>query len=308
MGAFDNLNDYVAVRKKDFESCLDVTEHDLEIDSVITNLRFHYIKFDGNGMPMVKALACKLYEYIIDYCISARERSDTLTSQQSMILSKQARDLFRHPDVTDNSPDKTGEAGETLLFFLMEAVLGAPQLVAKMELKTNSNDEVKGSDGIHIKWNEHDKLVDFYFGESKLYKQVSNALDEALKSISSFHANEMYKHEFNMVTKFFKYANNEIKSAISELFVAGEPGPNVRINHACLIGYDWAKFKKLKNSKEQTIDEHFLQEFKKDLPRLKKLLEDKLSTFTLKHLRFDVFFIPFPSVKEFRNEFNKALD
>ena len=71
-------------------------------------------------------------------------------------------DLF--PKITDNSPDKTGEAGETLLFFLMEAVLGAPQLVAKMELKTNSNDEVKGSDGIHVRWNEQDKLVDLYFG------------------------------------------------------------------------------------------------------------------------------------------------
>lgn len=308
MGKFDNLNDYVAVRRKDFESCLDVTDHDLTIDCVPTSLRFHYIKFNANGIPMVKALACKLYEYIIDYCISARERTDTLTAQQSMILAKQARDLFRHPVVTDNSPDKTGEAGETLLFFLMEAVLGAPQLVAKMELKTNSNDEVKGSDGIHIKWNEDDEVVDFYFGESKLYKQVSNALDEALKSVTSFHENEMYKHEFNMVTKFFKYANNEIKDAISELIISGEPGPGVRVNHACLIGYDWTKFKRFKSSPGQTIDQHFLIEFKKDLPRLKRLLENKLSNFTLKHLRFDVFFIPFPSVKDFRNEFNKALE
>lgn len=308
MGKFDNLNDYVAVRQKDFESCINVVEHELHIDCVSTNLRFHHIKFNGNGIPMVKALACKLYEYIIDYCLSARERSDTLTPQQSMILSKQARDLFRHPKITDDSPDKTGEAGETLLFFLMEAVLGAPQLVAKMELKTNSNDEVKGSDGIHVRWNEKDKLVDLYFGEAKLYKKVSSALDEALKSISSFHESEMYKHEFNIVTKFFKYANDEIKNAISELIISGEPGPNIRLNHACLIGYNWHKFNKLKVTNEQSLEQHFLKEFKNDFPRLKKLLEDKFNSFPQKHLKFDVFFIPFPSVTDFRNEFNAALN
>ncbi|HAH1155089.1 TPA: DUF1837 domain-containing protein [Escherichia coli] len=190
----------------------------------------------------------------------------------------------------------------------MEAVLGAPQLVAKMELKTNSNDEVKGSDGIHVRWNEQDKLVDLYFGEAKLYKKVSSALDEALKSISSFHESEMYKHEFNIVTKFFKYANDEIKNAISELIVSGEPGPNIRLNHACLIGYNWHKFNKLKATNEQSLEQHFLKEFKNDLPRLKKLLEDKFISFPQKHLKFDVFFIPFPSVTDFRNEFNAALD
>lgn len=190
----------------------------------------------------------------------------------------------------------------------MEAVLGAPQLVAKMELKTNSNDEVKGSDGIHVRWNEQDKLVDLYFGEAKIYKRVSSALDEALKSISSFHESEMYKHEFNIVTKFFKYANNEIKNAISDLIISGEPGPNIRLNHACLIGYNWHKFKKLKATDEQSLEQHFLKEFKNDFPRLKKLLEDKFNSFPQKHLKFDVFFIPFPSVTDFRNEFNAALD
>lgn len=135
---------------------------------------------------MVKALAEKLYEYIIDYCFSMQDRVEPLSSQQWLALAKQARSLFRHPKITDDSPDKTGEAGETLLFFLMEAIIGAPQLVAKMELKTNSNDEVKGSDGIHIKWNEKDKIVDFYFGESKLYQKISSAMDSALKVLMIF--------------------------------------------------------------------------------------------------------------------------
>ncbi|MDE8757136.1 DUF1837 domain-containing protein [Pectobacterium polaris] len=192
MAVINKINNCVAVRKSDLESCISVVEHELKISSLAANIRFHHLKFDGNGQPMVKALAGKLYEYIIDYCLSMQDREDKLTNQQALVLTKQARALFRHPEITDDSPDKTGEAGETLLFFLLEAIIGAPQIVAKMELKTNSNDEVKGSDGIHIKWNEEDDLVDFYFGESKLYKRVSAAMDAALESIESFHANEMY--------------------------------------------------------------------------------------------------------------------
>jgi hypothetical protein len=130
------INEYISVIESDYESCLGEIEHTYNIDGVPTQIRMHYIKFDGNGRPMVKALANMLYSYIIDYCISVRNRTEPLTPRQSTILTKQARDLFRHPTVTDQSPDKTGEAGELLLYFLMEAILKAPQMVAKMELKT----------------------------------------------------------------------------------------------------------------------------------------------------------------------------
>ncbi|MFP1837197.1 DUF1837 domain-containing protein [Lonsdalea quercina] len=308
MTIINEVNKYVSVKKKDFDACIDVVEHSFCIKSLCAQVRFHHLKFDGNGRPMVKALAEKLYEYIIDYCFSMQDRVEPLSSQQWLALAKQARSLFRHPKITDDSPDKTGEAGETLLFFLMEAIIGAPQLVAKMELKTNSNDEVKGSDGIHIKWNEKDKIVDFYFGESKLYQKISSAMDSALKSIDDFHTNEMYKHEFCMATKHYKYAKDEVRDAVKNLFVSGEPGSDVRVNHACLIGFDWNGFDKFDYSSSIPINEQFLAELTNTMPQWIELLDEKFNKFNRKHLRFDVFFIPFPSVIDFRNEFNKALD
>lgn len=308
MTIINEVNKFVSVNKQDFDACIDVIEHSFCIKSLCAEVRFHHLKFDGNGRPMVKALAEKLYEYIIEYCFSMQDRCEPLSSQQWLALAKQARSLFRHPKVTDDSPDKTGEAGETLLFFLLEAIIGAPQLVAKMELKTNSNDEVKGSDGIHIKWNETDKVVDFYFGESKLYQKISSAMDSALKSIDDFHTNEMYKHEFGMATKHYKYAKDEVREAVRKLFVSGEPGSDVRVNHACLIGFDWNGFDKLDYGSSISINEQFVTELTNTLPQWINLLDEKFSKFNRKYLRFDVFFIPFPSVVDFRNEFNKALD
>ena len=302
------INKYNSVELSDYESCLGVLEHDFNIEGIKAQIRMHYIKFDGNGMPMVKALANKLYEYIIDYCISSRNRSESLTTRQSAKLIKEARALFRHPKISDESPDKTGEAGEMLLYFFMEAILKAPQMVSKMELKTNHKDEIKGSDGIHARFDKDSGIVNFFFGESKLYKKSSAAISDAIKSIEQFHDIEMYQHEFTMVNKHFKYADDATKDAITSLIIGGEPGPNVCVNHACLIGYDFKEFAALSGYTPAELQADFINKFHEDGARLTKLLQSKFDSFSKKHLKFEVFFLPFPSVVEFRNAFNEALD
>jgi len=302
------LDQYISVDKSDLDSCLDVIEHEELIEGIAANMRIHHMRFDGNGRPVVKALAEALYQYIIDYCISCKNRPEQLNMRQAAKLTKEARELFRHPTVTPQNPDSSGEAGEALLFFLSEAILQAPQVVAKMELKTNHKDEVKGSDGIHMKWNSNDELVDFYFGESKLYQDVGKAVSAALESVNDFHDGEMYKHEFNMVTKHFKYADEEVRECVKDLIKFGEPGPGVRINHACLIGYDWTEYGSNPTADLNNHVAEFRSRLRSDGARLAKILNSRFSKFEKKHLRFEVFFIPFPSVRDFRNAFNEALN
>jgi len=303
-----DIGRFLSVAKADLESCLDVVEHSELIGEISANMRIHHMRFDGNGRPAIKALAEALYQYIIEYCISCKNRPEQLNTRQAAKLTKEARELFRHPNITSTTPDTSGEAGEALLFFLSEAILEAPQVVAKMELKTNHRDEVKGSDGIHMKWNQADEIVDFYFGESKMYQDVSRAVTAALDSVDGFHDGKMYKHEFNMVTKHFKYADEKIRESVADLIKYGEPGPGVRLNHACLIGYDWPEYRGDPTVSTKKNIEDFRARLLKDSSRLAKILNTKFEKFEKKHLRFEVFFIPFPSVQEFRNAFNEALD
>lgn len=303
-----DIHQFIAIEPGDYATCLDSIEHTQQIKNLTTNLRFHHLKFDGNGRPMSKALAELLYQYIIHYCIAAKNRSSPLTAKESTILTKEARKLFRHPDITDESPDKTGEAGEALLFFLIESIISAPQIVSKMELKTNRKLEANGSDGIHARWHEEDQIVDFYFGESKLYRDVDSAIKSALESIESFHADEIYKHEFTMITKHFKYADEEVQKAVTEHIRLGEPGPNARVNHACLIGYNWDAYNNEGNKSGRELSVDFRNKFLLETSLIAEKLDAKLAGFARTHLRFDVFFMPFPSVQNFRNEFNEALD
>ncbi|AVO58820.1 HamA C-terminal domain-containing protein [Pseudomonas chlororaphis] len=303
-----DINKLIAVDLEDYKQCLDSVEHTQIIKGLNTKLRFHHLKFDGNGRPMSKALAELLYQYIIHYCIAAKNRPSAITAKDSAQLIKEARKLFRHPDITDDSPDKTGEAGEALLFFLMESIIQAPQIVSKMELKTNRKLEANGSDGIHARWNEEDEIVDFYFGESKLYQKIDDAIASALKSIESFHADEIYKHEFTMITKHFKYADPEVQKAVTEHIKLGEPGPGARVNHACLIGYNWEAYDNKNNKNSRELAQEFKEKLTHETPIIAAQLDKRLEGFSRKHLCLEVFFIPFPSVQNFRNEFNEALD
>lgn len=303
-----DINKLISVDFEDYKQCLDSVEHTQVVKNLNTKLRFHHLKFDGNGRPMSKALAELLYQYIIHYCIASKNRPSAITAKESAQLIKEARKLFRHPDITDDSPDKTGEAGEALLFFLMEAIIQAPQIVSKMELKTNRKLEANGSDGIHARWNEEDKIVDFYFGESKLYQKIDDAIASALKSIESFHVDEIYKHEFTMITKHFKYADVEVQSAVTEHIRLGEPGPGARVNHACLIGYNWEAYDNEYNKSSMELAQEFKEKLTHATSSIAAQLDKRLEGFSRKYLCLEVFFIPFPSVQNFRNEFNEALD
>lgn len=302
------LSDFLSACKSEYDKCIDVVAHGHVINGITANTRLHHLKFDGNCQPMIPALAETLYEHVIEYCLSARTRPKTLSSTESAKLTKEARKLFIHPATTESDPDQTGEAGEALLYFLLESVLGVPQIVAKMDLKTNHNDEVKGSDGIHMCWNEDDQVIDLYFGEAKLYQDIGAAMTAMLKSIDTFHVNDMCRHEFKLATKHFKYADLKVQEAVYDLLGSGVPSGAVRINHACLIGYNWEEYGKLSSTTATKLTEEFRQRYKEDSERLHKLLQERFNKFEKKHLRFEAFFLPFPTVQEFRDAFNKALN
>ncbi len=300
--------DFLSVNKAKLESLVATVEHSEKIEGLTATTRMHFLKFDGNGKPMIKALAELMFEHAIDYCLNARERPATLTPQESMRLSKAARKLFVHPAYTKDDPDQTGEAGELLLYLLIEAVLGAPQVVAKMELKTNPSLEINGSDGIHMSWSAQDSVVDVYFGESKIYQDLGAALSAALKSIDGFHENDILRHEFLLVTKQFKHAHESVKKMITDLMDNGTPNESIRINHACLIGYNWKDYEEIFKSPAGERFSALRTRYATDATRIHDLCRKKLETFSNKHVNLIFFFMPFEKVQDFRDAFNAAMD
>jgi hypothetical protein len=117
---FRKVQQYLEAVESQYRACMDHVEHDLVIDDVEATLRFHHLRFDANGVPKFEALAGTLVDHVIYFCIASRQRSGGLKTHEYVRLYRQARDLFR-------KEDKSGEAGELLLYILLETVLKAPQ-------------------------------------------------------------------------------------------------------------------------------------------------------------------------------------
>ena len=299
-GPVTTLSEYIECSREKYDACLDCIETDLVIDDVQVALRFHHLRFDGNGLPKFQDLANCLADHLVEYCLSARRRNNPTQPHDFAKLHREARGLLRKVKTS-------GESGEILLYFLMESVLGAPQIVAKMELKTNRKMEVFGSDGIHAKWNEKDNCLDLYFGEAKLEKNVSSALENAFASIEKFHADETVNLEFGLVTSHFKWSDEKVRTAVVQYVDRQKSGADCRINHACLIGFNWDEYTKLGTLQLEALEREFKLRYKNHASNLQKMLSAQFAKCDRKRFRFEIFFLPFRTVQEFRDAFIKAV-
>ncbi|MNY29637.1 hypothetical protein D3C86_1636890 [compost metagenome] len=203
--------------------------------------------------------------------------------------------------------EDSGEVGELLLYFLQEAVLEAPQILCKMELKTNRKDEVKGADGIHINWNINKNCLNLFIGESKLYQGYGSAIKSTLKSIDELHSNGKLDQEIKLVTSHFKHLDENLKNAVSTYLDDTNPEGSINLIHSCLIGYDWPEYKKLLGPNRAEFIAHFEETYRCDAEKLQNKLEELFSDFKHKHYSYEFFFIPFAAVQEFRDEFYRVL-
>ena len=294
------LSQFLEACASQYHACLSQLSDTHSLNGIDATVRFQHLRFDANGEPKFKDLAEMLADHIIEYCFSSRRRKGLQKPHEFARLSREGRAYLRKMNTS-------GEAGEMLLYLLLEAVLGAPQIVAKMELKTNPKMENHGSDGIHMKWNENDQTLDIYFGEAKLEQQIYSGLDHMMDSLEAFHAEDLLAHEFGMVTSHYKYADDHVRKTVLDILDRRRPGGDCRINHACLVGYDWDEYKKLHGVAMNGHQAEFSKRYNNDLPRLLNLVQKRFSGFSQKHLRFEIFVLPFRTVQEFRDAFNAAV-
>ena len=153
------------------------------VDSTKAEMHIYMLRLDGNNRPRISDLASYISCCIIDYCIPAEEIAHAKkldeehnTTQYTMKLYKKAEGLF-------TNLQNTGEGGELLLSIMTQSVLKIPQVLCKMPLKTNPQVHYHGADGLYGKYDEDAKKFCLYWGESKLYSNVDEALSKCFDSI-----------------------------------------------------------------------------------------------------------------------------
>ena len=275
----------------------------------------YVLNLGRNNRPDVKDLAEYLFWQISNYCIPAKELEEAkqkdADNNQSMYmtrLAEKARKLFVEAD-------NSGEAGEVLLYALVQEVPQIPQLLCKMPKKTSSKMHIHGIDGIHVSTSKNsvgrDALA-LYWGEAKMKKEVGKAISHAIESLEGFLLAEGGSHtpaerDLQLIQDNLSVINTELEDALLRyLDKDGEQYGKVDYKGVCLVGFDYDKYPDAPNS--DTTLEEIKDSINHDIKSWLKTLKGQIK----KHKHLDtfemhVFLIPFPSVEEFKKAFLQEL-
>ncbi len=284
--------------------------YDVESHAVVAGTKVtahcHCLQLDGNGRPRIETLVEAVAEHVLDYAIprseyrAAREEADRTGSSQKVVrLHTKARKLF-----TDLV--QSGEGGELLLFALGEKVLRLPQLICKMSLKTNTRMHVHGADGLHAGVDEKTGKLLLYWGESKIFGDVTSAVRDCLKSLAPLlQDHEASKRDLQLLQRHLDVDNDDLEDALKKFLNPDDPAFNsLEFRGLCLVGFDCDAYPAGPSTVElKTIVSAIVTALPKWKDHLaKRVAEEELDAFSMHFL-----FVPFPSADKFRELFREHL-
>lgn len=290
-------------------SRLEQVSFDIEIEGTLSKGYCHSLKVDANGELRLQDLIEYIDTRLVDYAIPKKEIDEATeylidkgSTAKVDALKKKAKTLF-----TDL--ERTGEGGEILLYILVLEYLKIPQLISKMSLKTSGQVHYQGADGVHVKFDHKNDRLNLFWGESKMYKSMSSAMNDCLSSVKDYlldaqSAESVQQRDLHLITSNITANINDedLENALVRYFDKDDNlSNNIEYKAVCFIGFDRKIYKKdgvykttteIKTTIESQVSEWY------------ETLGSKIKAYDRLHLKeMHVFLMPFPSVEEFRKHF-----
>jgi hypothetical protein len=279
---------------------------DCDIEDTHSKLSLRILRIENNKFCYPELIS-KLSNAVISFSLSRQEFSVLEKDKRYGELNTKALEKFRNYKTND------GEAGELLLYCFLESHLKAPKILTKLEIKTSSNDYVKGSDGIHLLKIDETKYQ-LIFGESKLDASLTTSLSEAFKSINDFinRPKNNINSEIGLINSqlckeaFDENLYNSIKSIIFP--TANDNSIIIKDNaFAIFAGFDL----KITAEEEKMINDEFRESVKKriiaDVESKKSHIKNKIDEYKLHGYCFYVYIFPFTKFDETRKKIIEDL-
>ena len=288
---------------------LELIERNLQIDGRLVRIHCHCLTVDGNGRVQPHRLAEFMRNAVADYAIprsklaAAKARDTKYNSTEAVsALVEQARRSF-----TDLA--KTGEGGEMLLFMLAERFLKLPQILCKMDLKTDTRMHYHGADGVYAGVSESGVLK-LYWGESKIYDNASDAIRNCLASLAPFlvepeHADAGRERDLILLSDKADLSSAQLTEALRRYFDrSAVESKRVQYCGVALVGFD-APFYPSTGSK--AVADDIAAAARVELEKWRTRIGDRLAEEKLDDFEIELFCLPLPSAEGFRSAFLKAM-
>ena len=297
---------------EEFSKVFKELKHDEKLELPNNNsLKMYYTTIMNNTFEYSN-LQELLLSNITNYVFSRKENKEAFDTKKIPNLTRKAMMEFRK---ISNKKDcgNGGELGELLLYIFLESNLKAYKLLSKMELKTNSEDYIKGADGIYLYEYEDDdneKHFEYIIGEAKIEATSAKSIADAFKSILVHLQKKDFERELVDREIFKETFNEEQAEKIKRILVPSPDDDDIDMQKAfgIFIGYGLNKNLKLdevNNKKGKKIIEARIE---KDIKNICKNIKDKIKeNKNLKNYSFYVYVMPFKDAKKDRVEILKNI-
>lgn len=288
---------------------LTLVERDVQVDGHAVKVHCHCLSVDANGRVQPRRLAEFMRNAVADYAIprtklaQAKERDAKFNSTEAVTsLVEQAKRSF-----TDLA--KTGEGGEMLLFLLAERFLKLPQIICKMDLKTDPQMHYHGADGVYAGVTD-DGILKLYWGESKVYGDATAAIRECLSSLAPFlieteHEGAERERDLILLSDKADLSKPELTDAIKSFFDKNSPqSKRVRYCGIALVGFDGAFYP---GDQVKAVGDEIADAARAELETLRATIGKRLTAEKLEQVEIQLFCIPLPSADGFRAAFLRAM-
>jgi hypothetical protein len=288
---------------------LTLVDRDVSIDGRLVKIHCHCLSVDGNGRVQPHRLAEFMRNAVVDYAIPRSKLADAKARDNKFNSSEAIAELVERAKHSFTDLAKTGEGGEMLLFLLAERFLKLPQILCKMDLKTDSRMHYHGADGVYAGVTPEGTLK-LYWGESKIYADPNAAIRACLNSLAPFliePEHEEAERERDVMLLSDKADLNDpiLTSALRKYFdKSSVMSKRVQYCGVALVGFD-ASFYPKDNAK--AVAEEIVKASRTELAGWSNSIGERLKLEKLDQMEIEVFCVPLPSADGFRAAFLKAM-
>lgn len=288
---------------------LTLVERDMPIDGHLVKIHCHCLSVDGNGRVQPHRLAEFMRNAVVDYAIPRSKLAEAKARDKRFNSTEAVAELIERAKRSFTDLANTGEGGEMLLFLLAERFLKLPQILCKMDLKTDSRMHYHGADGVYAGVTAAG-ILKLYWGESKVYADASAAIRDCLNSLSPFltepeHEEAGRERDLMLLSDKADLSDPALTDALKKYFdKSSVMSRRVQYCGVALVGFDAPFYPK---GEAIAVGEKVVEAARAALSGWSHRIGERLKSEKLEQIEIELFCVPLPSAEGFRAAFLKAM-
>lgn len=288
---------------------LTLVERDLLIEGQSVKIHCHCLTVDGNGRVQPRRLAEFIRNAAVDYAIPRSKLAEAKARDNKFNSTEAVAELVERAKRSFTDLAKSGEGGEMLLFLLAERFLKLPQILCKMDLKTDTRMHYHGADGVYAGVTP-EGILKLYWGESKIYGDASSAIRACLNSLAPFlieaeHEEAERERDLVLLSDKADLSDPALTNALKKYFdKSSVMSTRVQYCGVGLVGFDAAFYPK---GNAKAIADEIVEASRTELSGWSNSIGERLKLEKLDQMEIELLCIPLPSAEGFRAAFLKAM-